>query len=143
MAAATPASGPMTPGAAPAATGMKNGFGITAMCCGIVGVVIGVIPFTFFVSIPLGVCGIVFGALGLRRAKHGEASNRAMAMTGFVTGIVACGLAIAYFFIFVAGASTVESDLEYYAHHPSPQAMHTLVQDEAHLLRQGMFIGNL
>ena len=50
------------------------GFGIAALCCGILGF--------FFLPFLLGPCAIVFGALGLRN------SGRGMAIAGLILGII-------------------------------------------------------
>lgn len=139
-----PADSPsMRPGPAVGSPDMKNGFGLTAMCCGIVGVVVGVVPFFLLpISIPLGVCAVIFGSLGLRRVQRGEASNRPVALTGLITGIVACALSIIWAFLLLVGLGTMESDYDAYAHSPTPHAQHLIYNQQRHVLHQGLFIGN-
>lgn len=42
----------------------------------------------FLLAIPVGIVAIVCGAVGVRRAKRGEASNGRMALVGLVLGSV-------------------------------------------------------
>ncbi len=62
-------------GYASAQAGPRNGFGLTALITGIVGLLFGVLPFTFYLGIILGIVAVVFALLGRRRAKRGEATN--------------------------------------------------------------------
>lgn len=67
----------------------QNGLGLAGMICGIVGavlalVVIGIIP---------AILGIIFGAIGIGRARRGVATNRGQSLTGIITGIVGVLLA--------------------------------------------------
>lgn len=72
-----------------------NGFAVTALVCGIVGAVFGVIPFTFWLAWILGVVAIVFGALGRRRVdREPAAGKQTMATAGLVLGVVSIGLGI-------------------------------------------------
>ena len=69
-----------------AAAQPQNGMGTAALVLGIIGVVL------FFAIWPpfiLGILAIIFGAVGLGRAKRGVATNRGVAMAGLVLGIVA------------------------------------------------------
>ncbi|WP_267244195.1 DUF4190 domain-containing protein [Streptomyces sp. PR69] len=71
-----------------------NGFGITALIVGIVGVLTGMIPLLFWIAAVLGVIAIVFGILGYQRARQGFATNGRMSLTGSVLGGVAIVLAV-------------------------------------------------
>jgi hypothetical protein len=62
----------------------NNALATTALILGIVGVVL---FWTFWFGIILGVLAIIFGAMGLSRAKSG-APNKGMATAGLVLGIV-------------------------------------------------------
>src|SRR5712691_4732314 len=80
-----PPQGPLPPpppmGAPPAhgVTGQQNGFAVASLVLGIVG---------FFFSLIASIPAIVFGILGMDRAKKG-APNEGMALAGLILGIVA------------------------------------------------------
>jgi hypothetical protein len=61
----------------------KNGKGIGALVCGI----LGLIPFPI-TGFWLSLVAIIIGWQGHRRGQRGEATNGGMAMAGFVLGIV-------------------------------------------------------
>lgn len=84
----------------------RNGMGTAALVLGIIGVVLCWNP----VGIILGILAVIFGGVGLGRAKRGEATNRGAAMAGLVLGIVAVVLLILLVVVgvglFAAGVST-------------------------------------
>ena len=96
--APTPAAS-MPPGmATPTASGNKNGLGVAALVLGLVGLLGGfIIPFSGLGSI----LAIIFGAIGLKRVKRGEASNRGMALAGLWLGIA--GVALSFIVVVVIG----------------------------------------
>jgi Septum formation/Protein of unknown function (DUF2510) len=73
----------------------RNGLGIAALILGIIGVVIGIIPFFFWLAGILGVIGLILGFVGRGRAKRGEATNGTMALWGIITSAVAVVVSIA------------------------------------------------
>lgn len=87
-----------------AAGGHRNGFGIAAL---VLGLLAAVLFWTVIGGILLGVLAVVFGILGHRRKKRGEASNGAMAIIGAVAGALAV---IGSSLILVAGVSLLNSD---------------------------------
>ena len=89
----------MPPGmATPTASGNKNGLGVAALVLGLVGLLGGfIIPFSGLGSI----LAIIFGAIGLKRVKRGEASNRGMALAGLWLGIA--GVALSFIVVVVIG----------------------------------------
>ncbi|ATY98477.1 hypothetical protein CVT27_25630 [Streptomyces cavourensis] len=63
----------------------SNGLGTAALVLGIISVV----GFCMYgVNIVLGILALIFGIIGLGRAKRGEATNRGMAIAGIITGSV-------------------------------------------------------
>ena len=62
--------------------GPRTGLGPTALILGIVGVLFGLFPSTFFIAVPLGMAGIVHGRVGHRRCMLGNATNGRAAMAG-------------------------------------------------------------
>jgi len=79
-----------------AQAGPRNGFGLTALITGIVGLLFGVLPFTFYLGIILGLVAVVFALLGRRRAKRGEATNGGQALAGLICGALALLAGIAW-----------------------------------------------
>jgi len=66
-------------GYASAQAGPRNGFGLTALITGIVGLLFGVLPFTFYLGIVLGIVAVVFagwGAGGPSAARRRTAARR-------------------------------------------------------------------
>lgn len=91
---------------APLAHTEQNGLGLAAMICGIIGAVLGL----FAVGIVPAVLGIVFGSIGLARARRGVASNRGQALTGVITGSIGVALfALIVSLVAVTGSSTASS----------------------------------
>lgn len=66
--------------------------GVTAVVCGIVAVVLAMIPIMNLLTWPLGVLAIVFGAMGWNSADRDPTTNRN-------TSIIAIGLGVASIFI--------------------------------------------
>jgi hypothetical protein len=72
----------------------RNGLGTASLVLGILAVVF---CWAYWVGVVLGVLAIIFGGVGLARAKAGQATNRSSALAGLILGIVA----IAAFFVLV------------------------------------------
>ncbi|PRH76206.1 hypothetical protein C6N75_26880 [Streptomyces solincola] len=72
----------------------RNGLGVAALVCGIIGAVSGVVPFLFWLAGLLGLLALIFGLVGRGRAKRGEATNKGVATTGAVLGLVSLILAV-------------------------------------------------
>ncbi|GLZ75879.1 hypothetical protein Afil01_06860 [Actinorhabdospora filicis] len=72
----------------------KNGLGLTALILGIIGVLFGLIPITFFIAGTLGVIALIFGIVGIRRAVRKTATNKAVAIIGTVLAVAALGLSV-------------------------------------------------
>ncbi len=87
------------------ASGNRNGLGVAALVLGIVGLVGGfIIPFSGLGSI----LAIIFGAIGLKRVKRGEANNRGMALAGLWLGIA--GVALGFIVVVVIGVLMAASN---------------------------------
>ena len=81
--------------------GPRNGMGTAALVCGIVAIPL---DLTFYGGVILGILAIIFGGVGLGRAKRGEATNRGAAMAGLILGIVALALLV---ILIIAAVSTL------------------------------------
>jgi hypothetical protein len=73
--------------------GPRNNLGPIALTLGVVGVLFGIFPQTFFVAGALGVTGFVLGRAGHRRCMLGNATNGRIAMAGSVISGAAVVLA--------------------------------------------------
>jgi hypothetical protein len=67
----------------------RNGFSITALVLALIGLVLGLVPFTSFIVLILGMLAVLFGVLGWSRARNGIATNATMAGLGTVFGVCA------------------------------------------------------
>lgn len=123
---------------------MRNGLGIAALCCGLIGILVGLIPFMFLASGALGILAIVFGIIGIRRVGRSEASNRGMAISGLVTGVAAFALAIWGIVIIMSGLNAVSTELNDLDHAAAPatQEQHAVTHQENRMVHQGLWIGN-
>ncbi|MGQ4384408.1 DUF4190 domain-containing protein [Streptomyces sp. SAS_270] len=96
-----PPVGPEGPGLPP----YGHGYGWPAMPLapsngmGTAGLVLGILAALVFcvwpLAIVLGILGVVFGALGRRKARRGEATNPGQALAGIICGAVGIALGIA------------------------------------------------
>ena len=93
---------PVAPQQAPAGPG--KGLAIPAMICGILSIVIFCL---YYLSIPLGVVGIVLGGIAKSKGYRGG-----MATAGIVCGAVGAGLAL--LFVIIAIAAVGAADLSYF-----------------------------
>jgi hypothetical protein len=128
-----------------AAGPMRNGLGIAALCCGLVGLLIGLVPLMFLASGALGILAIVFAVIAMRRAQRGEASNRSMAIVALGTGIGASILAVTGIVIVFSGLNTLSHDLSNVVVPGAPAVAHATqvaASQEDRLIRQDLFIGN-
>lgn len=64
-----------------------RGLAISGLVLGIIGVVLGLTPVTFWAAIPLGILGVIFGAIGFR---HG------VGKAGAILGVIAIVLGIVW-----------------------------------------------
>ncbi|MBW1601567.1 DUF4190 domain-containing protein [Streptomyces sp. JJ66] len=82
----------------------KNGFGIAALVLGIIAVLL---FWTAIGGILLGLLAVIFGILGWRRKKRGEATNGGMSIIGLVLGAVAI---IGSVIVLIAGIALFSSE---------------------------------
>ncbi|MEU9118780.1 DUF4190 domain-containing protein [Streptomyces sp. NPDC048506] len=72
----------------------SNGMPVTALVLGLVGVGLGLFVILFWVSWLPALLAVVFGGIGLSQVRSGRATNRAMALSGVILGIVGLLLAL-------------------------------------------------
>ncbi|WP_239148690.1 DUF4190 domain-containing protein, partial [Streptomyces anulatus] len=106
----------------------NNGLGTAAMVIGIISVA----GFCLYgVNIILGILALIFGIIGLGRAKRGEATNRGMALAGVILGSVGIvvGAAILGLIIWAATSAESDSDSDYDSTYDDPFATSLVVED--------------
>jgi hypothetical protein len=97
-----PGAGPYAvyaPTYAPPAT---NGIATAGFVCGLIGLIICLIPFGIFVGGLLAILGIVFGFMGRSRSREANIPGSGMATAGIALSIV--GLVIGVVWLFAIGA---------------------------------------
>lgn len=83
---------------ATAPRGPKNGFGTASLVLGIVGLPFAFIPIIGVIAWPLVILGLIFGLVGMSRARKGTADNRGVAIAGAICsaiGLLVCVLWVA------------------------------------------------
>ncbi|MFG3403904.1 DUF4190 domain-containing protein [Streptomyces sp. NPDC048142] len=115
-------------GTSPAAWGPapNNGLGTAAMVIGIISVV----GFCLYgVNIILGILALIFGIIGLGRAKRGEATNRGMALAGVILGSVGIVVGAVILGLIIWAAASSDSDSDYNDTYDDPFATSLVVED--------------
>ncbi|MGW2629965.1 DUF4190 domain-containing protein [Streptomyces chattanoogensis] len=82
------------PHGAPAPQQARNGLGVAALVLGIIGALSGIPMVLFWLAGPLGLLALIFGIVGMGRAKKGQATNKGVAVTGTILGALALILAV-------------------------------------------------
>ncbi|WP_157839994.1 DUF4190 domain-containing protein [Streptomyces megasporus] len=82
----------------------RDGMGIAAFVLGLIALVM---FWTVLLGVVPGVLALVFGVVGYRRGRRGEATNGWMALTGAITGFVGLVLSVA---LISAGLAFLGSD---------------------------------
>ncbi|MGW2019113.1 DUF4190 domain-containing protein [Streptomyces sp. NPDC001927] len=100
------------PGMPPPYQEPKNGLGVTALVLGLVGLLFGVFPFTFWLGAILGIMALIFGIIGHGKARRGEATNKGMALSGIILGAVAIVASIAWLLVVVVAVNDVKNDID-------------------------------
>lgn len=107
--AAQRAGVPQQRAAAPAvavpAVAPRNGFGVTALVLGILGLLFSLIPIIGVIAWPLVLLGLLFGVLGVVRAGRGRADNRGVAIAGTVLSAIGLVVCVLYASVFAAAVS--------------------------------------
>lgn len=74
----------------------RNGFGVTALVLGIIGLLLSFLPIIGLLAWPLVVLGLVFAALGFARARQGTATNTGTAVAGGILSLLGLVVCIAW-----------------------------------------------
>jgi hypothetical protein len=97
------------PSAPPSRPG--SGFAITALVLGIVGILFGLVPLTFWIAGPLGVTGLIFGLVAFGRNKRARAPKK-MAAWGSGLSVGALALSVVGAVIFFTAIDKLGDDLD-------------------------------
>jgi hypothetical protein len=89
----------------------SNGMGTAAMVLGIVGLVLGFIPFLFFFAFVCGVLALIFGGIGMSRARQ-TGVGRGQSIAGLILGGVACLLGVVGLTILVTSVDEIQGELD-------------------------------
>jgi hypothetical protein len=73
---------------------VRNGFGITALVIGFIGIIPGLMPITSFFAVMFGIGGVILGLLGLGRVRQGIATNKGVTMSGLSISVLVVALGI-------------------------------------------------
>jgi len=73
----------------------NNGMGIASMVCGIIALVVSVVPCVGLISFPIAILAIIFGCISYKQ-RSGDGQPAGMAIAGLVTSIFALIFAIAW-----------------------------------------------
>ncbi len=79
---------------APVLAAPRNGMGITSLVLGLVGIVVGLVPLLAMFTAILAVLAVTFGLIGVSRARHRVATNKKMAISGTVLGVLSLVLSV-------------------------------------------------
>jgi hypothetical protein len=90
----------------------SNGFGITALCLGIVSLVFMLVPLTGFIAVILGGLALIFGLLGWGRVRRGVATNKGATVAGTVCGALGLVVGVVGIVIVFQAATQFSDDME-------------------------------
>jgi hypothetical protein len=90
----------------------RNGFGLTAVILGVIGLLFGLIPLTGFIAFGLGFGAFVFALANRGRLKRGKATNGKSTWTGLVAGLLAMALGVWGMVIVFTAANDLGNNLD-------------------------------
>lgn len=88
---------PVTSPNAPAAVYVpepRNGFAITALSLGLIGLLFGLIPLTGFLAVGLGALGVIFALSNRGRVKRGRSTAKKMTWAGLTISMLTVAFGI-------------------------------------------------
>jgi Domain of unknown function (DUF4190) len=90
----------------------RNGMGIAALVCGILGLLLSFVPIIHFLGLLLCIIGIILGVVALGRVRRRVANNRVMPIVGIVLSVI--GLLISAFWtvLVIYGVSVTNQCVE-------------------------------
>jgi len=89
----------------------KNGFAITALVVGLVGIVFALIPLTGFIAAILGLIGLVFGLANIGRIRSGRSTAKVMTWFGSIISALVVAAGIWGMVIVLTAVDNLDDDL--------------------------------
>ncbi len=89
----------------------RNGMGTAGFVLGLLAALFSMIPIIGVIGWPLSILGLIFGILGIARARTGAATNKGLAVAGTVLAAVGLVLCIAWTAAFAATAEEIDREL--------------------------------
>lgn len=80
----------------------ENGIGTTALVLGLIAIALLWVPMLYLFTSPVSLLALIFGAIGLNRARTGLATNRSTAAGGFFSGLGSLVVMVLYTIIFLS-----------------------------------------
>ena len=90
----------------------RNGLGIAALICAIIGLLFCLMPLTGFIGFGLGVIAFILGLAGVARVRKNKASNGKTAWTGVILGVAAIVFGVWGMVTFFTAVDQLGTDLE-------------------------------
>jgi hypothetical protein len=78
---------------------LPKGFAVAGLVLGIIGLVFSLTPLGIGAGLICDILGIIFGGIGVSKAKRGQAGGKGMAMAGLVCGIIGIVMVIIWIFV--------------------------------------------
>ena len=97
-------------GYAPPPPAPRNGLGTAGFVLGLLAALFAMIPIIGVIAWPLAILGLVFGLLGISRARKGAATNKGLAIAGTV--LAAIGLLLCIAWVAAVGSAANEASTE-------------------------------
>lgn len=97
--------------AEPAPAAPKNGLGTAGLVLGILGVIFAIIPLLFWLGGILALLGLILGAVGMGRAKRGVATNKGIAISGTILGLIGLILSVVFGIMTAMAVNKVVDDV--------------------------------
>lgn len=89
----------------------RDGMGTAGFVLGLLAAIFALIPIIGVIAWPLSILGLVFGIVGISRARRGVANNKGLAVAGTVLAAIALVLCLAWTAALGATADQVNSEL--------------------------------
>lgn len=90
----------------------KNGLGTAGFVLGLLAVIFAFIPIIGVIAWPMAILGLIFGIIGINRARQGAATNKGLAVAGTVLAAIGLVICIAWTAALASTADRVSTELD-------------------------------